>query len=216
MTGLLRPTQGSVLVKGRDAKDMMVAEVARTVAVVFQSPFLMLFSKTVRDELSFGPKNIGMARDDILRIVPETARECGIGHLLEGSPYASSFGEKKRICVGSVLTMLPECVILDEPTAGQDYASCARFMDFINSIQGKSFVIITHDPDLAIDYTDRAIVMHEGKVLADGPTKRVLANEGVLREAAIRETSLIALSKEFTGGGAVLSTEELAKASSKS
>jgi energy-coupling factor transport system ATP-binding protein len=210
MTGLLKPTRGSVLIKGRDSREMAISEIARTIAVVFQSPFLMLFSKTVRDELAFGPKNIGLPKAEITRIVPEAARECGLEHLLDGSPYATSFGEKKRVCVASVLTMRPECVVLDEPTAGQDYANCTRFMDFINSIQSaKSFIIITHDPDLAIDYTDRSIVMHEGKVLADGPTKKVLARDSVLREAAIRETSLISLSKRYTGGGSVLSTEEL-------
>jgi energy-coupling factor transport system ATP-binding protein len=215
MTGLLRPTKGSVLVKGMDSRDMAVSEIARTIAVVFQSPFLMLFSKTVRDELSFGPRNMGRSREELLKIVPETARECNLEHLLDGSPYATSFGEKKRVCVGAVLAMRPECIILDEPTAGQDYSNCARFMDFISSIQSaNSFVVITHDPDLAIDYTDRSVIMHDGKILADGPTKRVLADDAVLKAAAIRETSLISLSKRQTGGGSVLTTEELVRAAS--
>jgi energy-coupling factor transport system ATP-binding protein len=213
MTGILKPTGGSILVKGKDSNELEVADIARTITVVFQSPFLMLFSKTVREELSFGPKNIGMPGDEVLKVVPEAAKECGIEDLLDGSPFATSFGEKKRVCVAAVLTMKPECVILDEPTAGQDYANCTHFMNFIDSVQSaKSFVVITHDPDLAIDYTDRSIVMHGGKILADGPTKKVLADERVLREAAIRETSLISLSKEYTKGESVLTSWELLKA----
>jgi energy-coupling factor transport system ATP-binding protein len=215
MTGLLKPVAGSIMVGGKDSRELSVPDIARTIAVVFQSPFLMLFSKTVRDELSFGPKNIGVAKDELLRIVPESARECGIEHLLDGSPFATSFGEKKRVCVAAILTMRPECIVLDEPTAGQDYASCTRFMNFIKSIQSaKSFIVITHDPDLAIDHTERSIVMHGGKIIADGPTKKVLADEAVLREAAIRVTSLISLSKKYTGGASVLTSEDLVRAAS--
>jgi energy-coupling factor transport system ATP-binding protein len=217
LTGILRPTSGTVLVKGKDSKELAVSDIARTMAVVFQSPFLMLFSKTVREELMFGPKNVGMSAEEMLSVVPNVAKECGIEHLLDGSPFASSFGEKKRISVAAVLSMGPECVILDEPTAGQDYANCTHFMNFINSIQSaKSFIVITHDPDLAIDYTDRAVVMNGGRVLANGPTRKVLADEKLLREAAIRETSMMALSKEYTGGGSVLTSWELMRSASGS
>lgn len=215
LTGIVKPTKGSVIVKGRDSKELGVSDIARTIAVVFQSPFLMLFSKTVRDELSFGPKNIGMKANEIREVVGTAAKECGIEQLIDGSPFATSFGEKKRVCVAAVLTMRPECIVLDEPTAGQDYANCTHFMNFVESIQSaESFMVITHDPDLAIDHTDRAIVMHGGKIIADGPTKKVLAQDWVLKEAAIRETSLIALSKRYTGGDSVLTREELVQVAS--
>jgi energy-coupling factor transport system ATP-binding protein len=173
----------------------------------------MLFGRTVRDELSFGPKNLGFDAEQIASIVPQTASRCSISHLLEGSPFASSFGEKKRICVGSVLTMQPKCIILDEPTAGQDYRSYSNFMDFILSLREhvKSFVVITHDPDLAIEYTDRAIVLNDGKIIADGQTHKVLADTSILKEGAIRETSLIQLSLRATQGKEVLSLAELAR-----
>ncbi|MDG6917333.1 MAG: ABC transporter ATP-binding protein [Nitrososphaerota archaeon] len=215
LTGIIKPTSGAIYVGGKDSKGLAVSDIAKTIAVVFQSPFLMLFSRTVREELLFGPKNIGTGKEEIERIVPEAARECGVDHLLDGSPFATSFGEKKRVCVASVLAMQPECVILDEPTAGQDYANCTHFMDFIDSVQSaKSFVVITHDPDLAIDYTDRTVVMHGGRVIADGPTKEVLANKSVLKEAAIRETSLISLSTKLTGGRSVMTSAELFAAQS--
>ena len=213
LVGLLKPTSGRVLVEGKDTNALSTAEIARTLCIVFQSPFSMLFARTVRDELSFGPKNLGYSPEEISSIVPETAKRCSIGHLLDGSPYASSFGEKKRICVGSVLTMQPKCIILDEPTAGQDYRSYSNFMNFICSLgeHVKSFVVITHDPDLAIEFTDRAIVLNDGKIIADGETRKVLADTSILKEGAIRETSLIQLSLKATQGKEVLSLAELAQ-----
>jgi energy-coupling factor transport system ATP-binding protein len=213
LVGLLKPTSGRVLIEGKDAKALSTSEIARTLCLVFQSPFSMLFARTVRDELSFGPKNLGFEAERIASIVPETASRCSIGHLLDGSPFASSFGEKKRICVGAALTMQPKCIILDEPTAGQDYKSCSNFMNFICSLREhvKSFIVITHDPDLAIEYTDRAIVLNDGKIIADGHTHRVLADASILKEGAIRETSLIQLSLRATQGKEVLSLAELAR-----
>jgi energy-coupling factor transport system ATP-binding protein len=215
LVGITKPTSGRVLVVGRDTAKLSTARIARTVCLVFQSPFSMLFARTVRDELSFGPKNIGTAPQEIATIVPETARRCSIEHLLSNSPFASSYGEKKRICVGSVLTMEPKCVILDEPTAGQDYRSYSNFMNFINSLHERirSFIVITHDPDLAIEYTDRAIVLNRGRIIADGPTRTILADEEVLKQGAIRGTSLIELSRKMTDGKAVLRLAELTQAS---
>ena len=218
LVGLLKPTLGRVLVMGQDTRNQTTAEIARAICLVFQSPFSMLFAKTVRDELSFGPKNIGVPPDAISKIVPETAKQCSISHLLENSPFASSFGEKKRICVGSVLTMEPKCIILDEPTAGQDFKSYSNFMNFICSLSErvKSFVVITHDPDLAIEYTDRSIVLNAGCVIADGPTHNILADPSILAAGAIRETSLIEISRKITGGKSVLTLAELAQAARKS
>lgn len=215
MMGILKPTSGQVLVMGQDTKNLSTSEIARSVCLVFQSPFSMLFAKTVREELAFGPKNIGLPIEQTSRIIPETAKHCSIEHLLDKSPFASSYGEKKRISVGSVLTMEPKCVILDEPTAGQDYRSYSNFMDFIRSLSErvKAFIVITHDPDLAIEYTDRAVVLSGGKIIADGPTRKILADPMILSQGAIRETSLIQLSRTLTDGRAVLSMAELLQAS---
>jgi energy-coupling factor transporter ATP-binding protein EcfA2 len=215
LVGLLKPTSGQIRVEGRDVGTLSISEIAPTICLVFQSPFSMIFAKTVRDELKFGPDNIGLTPDEISKIIPETAKHCSIEHLLDNSPFASSFGEKKRICVASVLTMRPKCVILDEPTAGQDYRSYSNFMDFIMSLKGRidSYIIITHDPDLAIEYTDRAIVLNNGGIIADGPTRTVLANPTVLKQGAIRETSLIELSLRATGGKSMLTLAELLQTS---
>jgi energy-coupling factor transport system ATP-binding protein len=213
LVGLLKPTSGRILINGKDTKKVSTSEIARTLCLVFQSPFSMLFARTVRDELSFGPKNLGFTSEQIASIVPETASRCSISHLLDGSPFASSFGEKKRICVGAVLTIQPKCIILDEPTAGQDYRSYSNFMNFICTLgeHVRSFVVITHDPDLAIEYTNRAIVLNDGKIIADGETRKVLADTSILKEGAIRETSQIEMSLKATQGKEVLRLADLAR-----
>jgi energy-coupling factor transporter ATP-binding protein EcfA2 len=111
--------------------------------------------------------------------------------------------------------MQPKCVILDEPTAGQDHRSYTSFMDFIASLRDRieSYIVITHDPDLAIEYTDRAIVLSNGRIIADGSTRTVLADPAILNQGAIRETSLIELSRKATDGKTVLTLAELLEAS---
>ncbi len=211
MLGLLKPTKGRVLVYGMDTREKEVYELAPFVGLVFQDPFNMLFASTVRDELSYGPRNLGVDPDEIERRVEETAHTCRIDHLLNYSPFASSHGEKKRICVASILTMMPKILILDEPTAGQDYASYTAFMNFIQELRDrvKTLILITHDTDLAIEYTDRTIILANGRVIADGPTREVLANTEYLRAGRIRETSLVRVGRELTGGRYVLKFSEL-------
>jgi energy-coupling factor transporter ATP-binding protein EcfA2 len=211
MIGILKPTQGRVLVSGIDTRELPVSEIAKSVGIVFQNPFSMLFAKTVREELAFGPKNLGLAPEEISGLIPQVAEQCTIDHLLDKSPFASSYGEKKRICVGAVLTMRPKSIILDEPTSGQDYRSYSEFMNFICSLsrQVRSLILITHDTDLAIEYTDRAVILRDGRIVADGPTKKILADPKNLIENSIRETSLITLSRRLTHGQSVLPLHEL-------
>jgi energy-coupling factor transport system ATP-binding protein len=214
MIGLLKPTLGRITVSGTDTRELPVSEIATSVGIVFQNPFSMLFAKTVREELAFGPKNIGLPSQELSDLIPRVATQCTIDHLLDKSPFASSYGEKKRICVGSVLTMRPKCIILDEPTAGQDYKSYSEFMGFIRSLSEhvRSFILITHDTDLAVEYTDRAIILKDGRVVADGPTRRILADPKTLLENSIRVTSLIKLSRDLTHGESVLPLAELINA----
>jgi len=148
---------------------------------------------------------------EIAQRVVEAASRCKIEHLLSYSPFASSYGEKKRIAVASILTMRPRVLILDEPTAGQDYASYTSFMDFVSGLVGTvgTLILITHDTDLAVEYTDRTVILSGGRVVADGPTREVLAREENLKAGKIRETSLIRVSRELSGGKAVFSFKEL-------
>ncbi len=212
MAGLLEPTPGRVTILGRDARDMKPKERAAVVGIVMQDPFSMIFAKTTKDEIGFGPKNLGVKGEELERRIREAAEMCGVSHLLERSPFSGSHGEKKRITVASVLSMRPRLVVLDEPTAGQDYRSYTRFMNFIMGLMRtgaiESLVVITHDTDVAIEYTDRTIVMSDGRILADGPTREVLMDRSILEKAAIRETGLIRISREL-GFDRILRLREL-------
>ncbi|RDD53155.1 MAG: ABC transporter ATP-binding protein, partial [Candidatus Korarchaeota archaeon NZ13-K] len=209
--GILKPKRGRVLVYGMDTREREVYELASYVGLVFQDPFNMLFARTVEEELSYGPRNLGGSPDEVRERVLEVATRCGVDHLLRHSPFASSYGEKKRISVASILTMRPRVLILDEPTAGQDYASYTSFMGFIGSLMGsfRTLILITHDTDLAVEHTDRTIILADGRIIADGPTREVLAKEEYLRAGRIRETDLIRVSRELTGGRMVLSLREV-------
>lgn len=201
--GLNRPTQGQALVNGRDTAGMTIAEIARTVGYVFQSPSHMLFAPTVNEELSFGPRNLGVQRGAIARRVAEALETVGLSEHLNTPPLSLSFGQQKRVSIASVLTMRPRALVMDEPTAGQDYASYTRLM---NDLLGKeeegrrkkeeegafeALVFVTHDLDLAITYAGRVVLLAEGRIVADGRPEDALSDMALLERCRLRPTSLL-------------------------
>ena len=164
----------------------------------------MLFSKTVYDEVAFGPRNLGFSEEKIDEVVNNTLNICGLTYLKERSPFITSFGERKRITVASILSMLPEILIIDEPSSGQDYESYTGFMQFINSLMDrgvvKTLIFITHNVDLAVQYGDRGIFMSEGRIVADGSLRKLLAEDEVLETCNIRRTSLVEIGLYVSGG----------------
>lgn len=196
--GLLKPRQGRVLVEGQDTRQMSVAQVAHTLGYVFQSPGHMLFAPTVREELAFGPKNLGFSRADMDGAVAQAVETVNLRGLEEYSPLALSFGQQKRVTIAAVLAMRSRILVMDEPTAGQDYWNYMAFMDSILQMPGFAAVLfITHDLDLAICYANRVILMAEGRIAADGPPARVLSDLELLRRCRIVPTSLLRLNLEY-------------------
>jgi energy-coupling factor transport system ATP-binding protein len=193
--GLNKPTQGQVLVQGQDSKSMSVAQIAHTVGYVFQSPSHMLFARTVHEELSFGPINLGMQEPAIARNIAHALDAVNLPGTEEIAPLAMSFGQQKRISIASVLSMNPRVLVMDEPSAGQDYASYTHFMnDIVGAATDHSFdavLFITHDLDLAITYANRILLVAEGDLVADGAPQRVLQDSAVLERCHIRSTSLL-------------------------
>lgn len=202
--GLNRPTHGRVLVNGRDASAMTIAEIARTVGYVFQSPSHMLFAPTVREELSFGPRNLNVEAETAARRVAEALETVGLSEHIDTPPLSMSFGQQKRISIASVLTMNPRVLVMDEPTAGQDYASYTRLMDdLLGKEEGgrnkdeegeKSFealVFVTHDLDLAITYANRIVLVAGGQIVADGRPEDTLTDAALLERCRLRPTSLL-------------------------
>ncbi len=196
--GLLKPTQGRVLLEGQETRKMTVAQAAHTVGYVFQSPSQMLFAPTVRDELSFGPKNLGFDADTIAINVDWAIETVNLKSEMDMPPLALSFGQQKRISIAAILAMRSRILMMDEPTAGQDYWNYQAFMDAILQMPGfDSVIFITHDVDLAVIYANRILLVYAGEIVADGKPQEVLKDEKLLRSCRVLPTSLLKLNLEY-------------------
>jgi energy-coupling factor transporter ATP-binding protein EcfA2 len=214
--GLLKPGKGRVLVEGRDTGDMSVAEIAHTLGYVFQSPSHMLFAPTVQAELAFGPKNLGYSEEEIEAGVREAIHDVNLKELEDYPPLSLSFGQQKRVSIAAILAMRSSILVMDEPTAGQDYLNYMAFMDSILQTPGFAAILfITHDLDLAISYANRVILMHAGRIIGDGQPSEVLADSELLRRCRIMPTSLLQANLEYLPTtGRFMSAEALAHARS--
>jgi energy-coupling factor transport system ATP-binding protein len=199
--GLLRPTEGRVLLGGVDSRSMTIAKMARRVGYVFQSPRHMLFAPTVAEELAFGPRNLGIPLDEIEE---NTRQALSVVHLdseIDRPPLALSFGQQKRVSIAAILAMRSSILVMDEPTAGQDYANYMSFMDSVAGLAkekagGKGYnfsaiIFITHDIDLAVSYANRVLIVSSGRVEADGAPSEVLSDFDLLHRSRIVPTSLL-------------------------
>jgi energy-coupling factor transport system ATP-binding protein len=190
--GLLRPSKGTVRLYGEDTRTLSVAQLAARIGYVFQSPSAMLFAPTVRKEISFGPDNLRFPRERINEVVQEAAQALNILQFAERSPFSLSFGQQKRVAIASVLAMQGKILLLDEPTAGQDYRSYIAFMEYLRSLPDlDALLFITHDLDLALRFTQRVLLLKDGKLVADGPPLQVLADPTLLDACNLRPTSLL-------------------------
>jgi len=191
-----------------------VAEVAHTLGYVFQSPSHMLYAPTVREELAFGPRNLGSSKEAIEVGVENAIDSLNIRGLEDYPPLSLSFGQQKRVSIGAILAMRSRILVMDEPTAGQDYWNYMAFMDSILQMPGFAAILfITHDIDLAICYANRVILMQEGQIAGDGPPSDVLADAELLKKCRLVPTSLLKANLTYLPQtGRFMSAEELAHA----
>lgn len=206
--GLLKPTRGHVLIDGQDTRSLSVAQIARMLGYVFQSPTHMLYAPTVREELEFGPRNLDFKKEVMQRAVTESIATVNLNGLEEYPPLGLSFGQQKRTTIAAVLAMQSKIMIMDEPTAGQDYANYTHFMDAMcrpsadgsQSLVAANFaatLFITHDLDLAVTYANRVLLVGDRHIVADGPPEEVLKDFDLLRHYRVRSTSLLRLNLEL-------------------
>jgi energy-coupling factor transporter ATP-binding protein EcfA2 len=194
--GLLKPTSGVMFVKGKATTASRKHELARTVGYVFQNPDHQIFANTVREEVGFGLKVLGEDPDSIKRRVDEALAVTGLDGYWEKSPFLLSKGERQRVAVASVLAVKPEVIILDEPTTGLDYAHQRDTMEMLKAVnsRGHTIIIITHSMWIAESYATRTILMKDGRITADGPTRGIFADEDKLAEVSLAPSSLVRLS----------------------
>ncbi len=210
--GLLKPKSGRVLVNGKDTRESSVAEIASTLGYVFQSPSHMLFAPTVREELAFGPTNLKHPKEEIEKEVKEALRIVNLSDFEQDPPLALSFGQQKRVSIAAILAMRSRILVMDEPTAGQDYQNYMNFMDAILQMPGfEAVIFITHDVDLAVIYANRVLLVADGRLVADGSPHEVLRDFPRLEACRVVPSSLLALNvSRFARTGRFLRAEALA------
>jgi energy-coupling factor transport system ATP-binding protein len=200
---LVSPTVGRVLVDGSNVATASIAELARSIGYVFQSPSQMLFARTVRDELLFGPTNLGLPMEDPDVVAMDALRRTGLDReelILDRPPLTLSFGQQKRLALAIGLSLQPRTLILDEPSAGQDHRTSEAFMAAVAAIpELESLYFVTHDVDLALTHADRILVLRDGRIVADGPPASVVEDVVLWRTCNLHRTSLMAANQAWAG-----------------
>lgn len=194
--GFEKPVSGRISMEGRDIAGDTIKERAERIGYVMQNPNQMISKPMIRDEVEMALVQSGMPKEERTKRVEETLKVCGLYEFRNWPISALSFGQKKRVTIASILVKRPQVIILDEPTAGQDYHHYTEIMNFLKSLNEKGYTIlmITHDMHLMLEYTERAIVFSEGRMLADTTAARVLNDPELVKAANLKETSLYTLS----------------------
>ena len=191
--GFYDPVAGDILYKGEDLTQKSIKERGERIGLVMQNPNQMISKPMIFDEVALGLKVRGVKEAEIKERVYETLKICGLYPMRNWPVSALSFGQKKRVTIASILVLNPEMIILDEPTAGQDYHHYTEIMEFLkklNEEQGITILMITHDMHLMLEYTNRAIVIADGRLLADDSPAVILTNEELAKKAYLKKTSL--------------------------
>ncbi len=192
-------SEGTYFSKGEDIKGDSVKERAERVGYVLQNPNQMISTNMIFDEVALGLRLRNIPEEQIESRVHQALKTCGLYEFRKWPISALSYGQKKRVTIASILVLGPDVLVLDEPTAGQDQRNYTEIMDFLDELhqKGHTIVMITHDMQLMLDYSDRAVVVMDGQVLADLTPAELLTQPEILRRANLKETSIFALANRL-------------------
>ena len=207
--GFEKPDAGVIRLEGRDITRDTIRQRAAVIGYVMQNPNQMISKSMIREEVALGIRNAGYSEEEIESRVENALKICGLYPFRNWPVSALSFGQKKRVTVASVLVMGPKVIILDEPTAGQDFRHYTEIMEFLRELnrQGVTVIMITHDMHLMLEYTPRAVVITDGRLLADRRSAGVLCDGQLAEQAALKQTSLFTLAEKCGIGDPVRFTE---------
>jgi energy-coupling factor transport system ATP-binding protein len=207
--GLLSPTEGEIIVGGKNSKESTIFEIGKTVGYVFQNPDHQIFSDTVFEEVSFSPKLRGCSKEEIKERVTEALLAVGMEGTEEEDPFSMTKGQRQRIAVASVLSAKPELIILDEPTTGLDYKEQRQMMELIQNLnkKGHTIIMITHTMWVVAEYAHRVAVIKDGEMSMYGKTREVFKDEDTLMESYLKTPHIVNLSNKL--GKTILSVDEL-------
>lgn len=188
--GLTEPTSGCVKIEGKAIsfeKDELL-KVRQKVGIVFQDPNDQLFAPTVKEDIAFGPMNLGLSYDEVEKRVEDALKMVGMENYENKTPHHLSGGQQKRIAIAGIIAMKPEIMILDEPTAGLDPQGALKIMNLLSELnkEGITIVISTHDVDLISQYVNKIFVMADGEIIGDGTPNEIFSNEDLIKKANLK------------------------------
>lgn len=212
LSGILRPAAGEIWAAGKKTAEMSRKALAKLAGYVYQNPDSQIFATTVYEEASFAPRNFGIAKEEIRARVSEALRAVNLEGYEERDPFGLTRGERQRLAVASILVSRPKVLILDEPTTGLDYHQQLSMMKMLAVLHGAghTIVIITHSMWVAAEYAERTIVMRQGRIIRDGPTREVFTEEEMLASANLTPPPIVQLSNRL--GAAALTVDEMIEA----
>ena len=215
--GLLKPSQGEILVDGVATTKASVAQLSRKIGLVFQNPDHQFFCETVEEEIAFGLRNFGFSEEAIKEKIDFALNLLDLGDYRKTSPFMLSGGEKKRLALATVLTWDPTVLILDEPTVGQDYSQKEKLRQFILKLnsEGKTVIIVTHDIEFVAECNPRVVILSHGRIIADGPAKKVLTNFDQVKEASLVPPQMTQVFLKLTDMGFTADTIDVNEAKDK-
>lgn len=187
LNGLLRPKSGRVLIEGVDIISSTIGSLSKKVGIIFQNPMHQLFSNTVAEEIKFSLKSLDLTKEELEEKIKITLREYGFERYADHSPMNLSGGESKKLANASIMCRDPEILVFDEPTLGQDANEIKIFLKMLEeeSKKKKTIIMVTHNVEFAFEHVPRVVLMTNGKILADGPTNRILINKSLVNHSSL-------------------------------
>ena len=199
LCGIVRPRTGSITFRGQDCAEYSIRDLGKRIGYVMQNPNQMLVKDMIRDEVRLAMQLNGSSEEEMEQQSTTVLKMCDLYAMRNWPVGVLSYGQRKRVTIASILSLRPEILIVDEPTAGQDYrhyTEIMRFLEQLNREYDITILFITHDMHLAIEYTDRALVFTDGELIADDPVFRVLSDPEIIRRANLKQTSLVPLADQ--------------------
>lgn len=195
--GLLKPEKGRVLVEGKDTKEKHPSELSDQVGYVFQNPKHQIFSTKVKEEIEFGPSNVGV--ENLEEVTEEALKTVGLEDKMGSTTFSLSKGEKQRLALASLIAMDPEVLIIDEPTTGQDYETCKRIMELARDFcrEGKAIVMISHDLNLITRWSDRVVLLEDGEVKKRGRPTKILSKGKEIERLGLEVPETLKIKQEL-------------------
>lgn len=197
--GIHRPTEGRVIVDGNDTSATSLDTLARIVGYCYQNPDHQIFSNTVREEVAFGPRNLGLSSQEINQAVERSLELVGMQDDADKYPFLLGRGERQKLAVASIIAMGSPVLVVDEPTTGLDLKGSLSIMDLLRrwNEDGRTIIIITHDMNIIAEYALRTVVMAQGQILIDGPTREALTDPAVLAKAYLKPPQITQLAQNL-------------------